>query len=262
MLKKEFIEKLKEYEGDMLHKEENSDGEFFYTIKYCSFGDYDNSCAVERANYREMRENKLFEICDWLDTILGAYNYEAIIIELYEIETAKIWTKRDQETADWIIGILSGLSDYPAINDESVSLIEMEMQDEAWENCYESDFISELHKLYSGKYFFDFNNADFSSGNLRELFEKTVETINEYWIIESGGSAHINFRTIALAFPIEKANNVFFHDFSVEKIGDVSLLEELGEISLGQSTDLVSYLENYPDKSNPAIKIIIEMLNN
>lgn len=260
MLRKEFLEKLAEFEANhMLRKEENSDGDFYYVINLASFGDYDNSCAVERANYREIKESKEFENCDWLDTDIGAYNWEAITIELHEIETKK-WTSKDSKIADWLIDILDGLSDYPAINDETISIIEIELQDETWKNCYESDFINELDKIFSEKYNFSFQDAEYSSEKLRELFEETAKSINECWIIESGGNAYIDIERIAQNFPIEKANNIFFHDFSVEKIGDVSLLEELGEISLGDAREVVDLLATIPN--NPATKILIEILNN
>lgn len=260
MLRKEFLEKLAEFQTiGMLHKQENNDGHYYYVIKLAAYGDYDNSSAVERANYREIEESKEFENCDWLSNVTGGYGWEAITIELDEIITMKTWRKRDKEIADWIIDILSGLSDYPAISDESVSQIETELQDDTWKNCYESDFISELHKLYSEKYFFSIQDADFSSENLRKLFDETAESINEYWQIESGGIAYIDVKKVAQAIDIEKANNIFYHDFSAEKIGDITLLEELETISQADARELIDSLEKIPN--NPGTKILIGLLN-
>lgn len=74
-----------------------------------SFGDYDNSCAVERANVRYCEEHNLIEHHEYY-----AYNGE------------KAWLLDTEENRE----LLNALSDYPCLDDELVIVIESEIEDE------------------------------------------------------------------------------------------------------------------------------------
>lgn len=124
------------------------DAECVLIHRYLSFGDYDNSCAVERANVRVFR----VDIMERDDTpagvffdVSGAYGSEAIAIRAdYQTRLAS----HPDILAD-VQSVLSGLEDYPAISDEAVSETELDLETEAWESDGASDFQDAIEREYA-----------------------------------------------------------------------------------------------------------------
>ena len=133
----------------------------YISCNYLSFGDYDNSCAVERANVRYLKE--LDELKESIDSwsmeswergdyhsnekdSFGLYKWlpietDAKLVECYgSYNSIQLWVRKDV----WKELELDSLEDYCSLNDEMVSEIEMEMEDEAWENNVKSDLIKTL----------------------------------------------------------------------------------------------------------------------
>ena len=143
---------------------------------FISFGDYDNSCAVERANIRYLKENNLIEK---LET--GSYGYE------------KAWLLDTPENRE----LLNSLFDYPCFDDELVSEIENEIETE-----YIKDCASDLHKLLSEdmqqalQEIYIFDDIDV------ECYRKACETSNTYFEVESGGNGYIDFKRIVKDYAI------------------------------------------------------------
>lgn len=243
MTKKEFKQELNDFLAtDFLIKDDDGYPDYneIYIVRLASYGDYDNSCAVERANFRDLKEN--FEKLPFVLEGYGGYSSEWIYIDIKILNDTR-WTQKISELSDELIEVFKGLMDYPAINDETVSEIEMELQNDAWENCYESDFISALADKFPGHYL---NDLDYSSEKLREVFEQVRENISEYWIIESGGNAYIDLEKIKQAIEPENLKGIFYLDFEPETFNDLSL-EQLREA--------IEYIDNAPFYSDRLEKI-------
>lgn len=91
---------------------------------------------------------------------------------------------------DEIIETLAALEDYPVIDDEALSQLEMDARDEAWSNWVRSDF---ERALESKEWTIDGRQAEITvydddNFDLREWFEKMAERVNEYWITEGASS--------------------------------------------------------------------------
>lgn len=130
---------------------------------FLSFGDYDNSCAVERANVRWLIEHEdlkdsieHFSFSDWnngqimkkrFDSIgMPDWYWESIdtnemlVVTIGGYNSKQVWVREDK----WDELELDSLHDYPAMDDELVSRIEMEMEEECWESWIKSDLIRTL----------------------------------------------------------------------------------------------------------------------
>lgn len=158
----------------------------FYCLPYASFGDYDNSTGVERSNARQFKE--MFPFVSSHGVGYGEYTG----IDETDVD-AITWENLEQlkETCN-------ALEDYPCIDNEDVSKVEMELQNEAWDSWACSDFRAELKKHFGA----DENETleeqidNLSSETLREMLETAADKANEYWEIEAGGSAHIRFERL------------------------------------------------------------------
>ena len=139
----------------------------YISCEYLSFGDYDNSCAVERANVRYLKEhNDLkdsieswsmgdFDRGDYLSdnhrSENGFATWQPIESDSKLIETyggygsIQLWIREDI----WNEMELDQLEDYCVLDDDMVSQIEMEMENEAWDSYIKSDLIKLLPDEYS-----------------------------------------------------------------------------------------------------------------
>jgi len=100
------------------------------TSDMLSYGDYDNSCHVERANVKVMKE--FYGEQPWFDTCTGIYGYEQAYIDATKaVETMRTGTYEELDLLhDALRGVMN-LADYPALDDEACSIQEMEMVEEA-----------------------------------------------------------------------------------------------------------------------------------
>lgn len=151
-----------------------------YYVNLASYGDYDNSCQVERANYRVFEEKNW----QWLETIHGGYSWSAIAVNSHEL------TLQDIPADEWIefIEMVDSLSDYPALDDEEVSGCENEAENEAWESWLEQDVRSELEKLGISEEQLD----KIDSSKLFGLTRESMEEKNAYFEHESGGNVYLD----------------------------------------------------------------------
>ena len=146
---------------------ELANGVKYFSCGYLSFGDYDNSCAVERANVRYLKEKD--ELKDSIDkwsmdnwergdylssshrSIGGFSTWQPIesdtkLVEAYGgYGSIQLWVREDIWNE---LELEKEFDSYPALDDDLVSQIEMEMEDEAWENSIKSDLINTLPDDY------------------------------------------------------------------------------------------------------------------
>lgn len=131
---------------------------------YISFGDYDNSCAVERANVRYLEQNNLIAYKE-----TGSYYWE------------KAWLLDNEENRE----ILNALENYPCFDDELVSEIEMEIEEEYIKDN-DDIFRATKEPLKSVLDDLDFRTID------TEIYYKVKEELNMEFIVESGGNGYID----------------------------------------------------------------------
>lgn len=72
---------------------------------------------------------------------------------------------------------LRQLDRYPVLDDEDMSMLESEWEDEAWSNWAESDFRRAVEKRFDCELVSD----------IRPWFEQCRESANEYWVSENSG---------------------------------------------------------------------------
>lgn len=146
---------------------------------YLSYGDYDNSCMVERANYQTFL--KEFEDSPWVYTVSGYYGYEAIAIHPNGLKVKEI-----SET-------LAALESYPVLDESLLSEMEWDAYQEDWERYGYDDFIDLLVKAFGlsdlAYELLDSQNYE----TIQQFFESLIPS-GDYFIIECGGICYIRLR--------------------------------------------------------------------
>ena len=184
-----------------------------------SYGDYDTSCAVERANVRVLREKhpgfESYSFSNWdqgkqlVHTGRSYYEWEDIlpeteVVELYgSYGSTQIWIREDIDKEN---GYTAALEQYPCLDDEAISEIETEIEEEyikdIWPDllrCFPDDFREALELCGIDE--FD-----------RELYEKAKEETNTYFKVEAGGNGYIDVKRLAPAY----ADEVRFRNPAIE----------------------------------------------
>ena len=131
---------------------------------YISFGDYDNSGAVERANVRYLEQNNLIEYKE-----TGSYYWQ------------KAWLIDNEENREMI----NALENYPCFDDELVSMIEMEIEDEYIKDN-DDIFRATKEPLKSILDDLDMRVID------PEIYYGVKEELNMQFVVEAGGNGYID----------------------------------------------------------------------
>lgn len=149
-------------------------------LRVLSGGDYASSCAVEYSNYLEWIE--LFAdtlSVDWW-TVSGGYGSYGIAIRV------------DTENSE-ILEMIGSLSDYCVINEDRLSQVEMEWQDDTYRRDTAQEFIEGIEKEFEIELLID----DPQDNDLVfELFQTCADRANEYWEVEQHGSTYIRVRKL------------------------------------------------------------------
>lgn len=112
---------------------------------------------------------------------------------------------------DEMLETLEGLEDYPLISEDDHSQLELEDQQEAWENWAASDWrrlvCAAVDQLLPEDSPFDgddlISRISGEDEKLAELFEVCRESANEYWEEESDGSQWIRLERVAAELSLE-----------------------------------------------------------
>lgn len=170
-----------------------------WNIPLATFSDYSGS-LVERSN-----AEVLLKRYPWLVQRGGGHGTEWLGISPPDLIDVTV------ESFSEFMNDITGLDDYPLLDEERHSEMEVEAWGEAWENWVGSDFKSEVMS--------NLRNADDLTDEAAEelcdqldevddeylftFFNKAAERANEYWIIETGGGAHIDVKRIANSLTTE-----------------------------------------------------------
>lgn len=164
------------------------EGERYFVSTFAKYGDYDNSCEVERGNVRVLEEAEFPAGY----TGNGAYGYVYYAIEL-------VPDLMNREQWDELIEIFRGLEEYPCIDEEAMYKVMEEATEEAWGNWLCGEFAGALaegvcksegwecveveHKVDLGKALWD-------------LFCELQGIVGIYPIMEAGGNLWVDCKRL------------------------------------------------------------------
>ena len=146
-----------------------------------SGSDYSGS-LVTQSNHKAFSEQFSDGEDVWWTSAPGGHGTYSIVIDTQGVP------EDDQAGVE---DFLNGLQDYPLADEDLHSQMEMEAQEEAWEDWTEHDFKQALER----KFEVEFDEVD--SSKLRELFEGASDKANEYWVNEEGGNMWIQVEKVA-----------------------------------------------------------------
>jgi len=187
-----------------LRASETITADSFFVVDYASGSDYSGD-LVEQSNYRvilglvesaELEENR-----DYI-TYTGGHGTFALAIRV-----GALVATGNEDTDGWLESILEtiyGLEDYPLADESDHSEMELEAQNEAWEDYARSEFKTELSKYFHAQYF-DCSASQYSI--VQEMLEDTdwitddfansiawemANYANVYWVNEQGDSMYLD----------------------------------------------------------------------
>jgi hypothetical protein len=157
--------------------------DIFLIPKYMQYGDYDNSCMVERSNYKLFLEDYKEE--KGIFCIYGGYGSSGIAISIrYLLDLV------NEDKADEIIELLNGLNNYPCIDDGDMSNMEYELFLES----LDSYAIKDCSSLLANQFLLEV--YDFNEDKLKDLLIEKDRYGNPSWMIESGGICYIDTKEL------------------------------------------------------------------
>jgi len=165
-------------------------------IEHTTYSDYSGS-TVERSNETAIAEDN--KNADWLKSLYGGHGSSGLAIDV------RAWLDSlDPEYGDSpLLETIESLEDYPVVDDEAISQLEMELADSDWDCWADSDFRRAVEKSLQID---DVEPND--SATWREFFETTRESVNVYWEAESAVSCHVDVDRVAGAVTIEALRDV------------------------------------------------------
>ena len=113
--------------------------ELLASVRYTTGSDYCGS-TLERSNYREFLE--AFPV-DYVKETSGGFSTYGIALDVRAL------LADETEMAESILETMEALEDYPVINEEGMSILEMELSEEGWKDWARDDFRRELEKLHN-----------------------------------------------------------------------------------------------------------------
>jgi hypothetical protein len=153
-----------------------------------SGSDYSGS-LVQKSNHKSFSETFADGENKWWADAPGGHSTYAVVIDMQAVPEDK-----EEEVAEF----LNALSDYPLADESLHSEMEMEAQNEAWEDWGRKDF----RKAIEATYEVDLDKAEEELGEevlnrkLSDLFYKASDKANEYWANEQGDSMWIDMERV------------------------------------------------------------------
>jgi len=141
---------------------------FLLNVDYCSGSDY-SGVSLETANFRELMDYREENDSPFIVELSGIYGSFGIGVRL------------DCDDPE-LIRIIAALDDYPIINEERISIVENEAEEEAWENWLCSDFRSAIETT------FGVDTDSINNETLQDLYYALGEKTNTYGFCKTGNS--------------------------------------------------------------------------
>lgn len=146
----------------------------FLEVPYSTYSDY-SGCTVERSNCRVFEDMFKEFLGTDMWTIYGGYGTSGILI------TVKLYENNED-----VREVISGLFDYPLINEDDLSELEMEIEDEDWDNWIKFDLTRELEK----------QSIPYNEDTLQEDFNRVIRDNDIYYSHEDPVSAYIDIEDV------------------------------------------------------------------
>lgn len=157
----------------------------YFMLPYMTGSDYAGD-SVTVANHKVFLE--MYGKFPGVHNVYGGHGTYAVVVRLNVIHCLK----HDGKT---LYDVLEGLANYPLIDEDAHSEIELEAEAEAWTSWAADDFKRELQKIYPQ---YDEAIDEFADGDdYQQFFEDAREAANEYWENETGNSMYIRLENIA-----------------------------------------------------------------
>jgi hypothetical protein len=164
-----------------------------FEVPYCSGSDYSGS-MVEKANYKEFGE--LYPDVPYIHNSFGGHGTFAIFIELCRFLSADLALDNKNPMPENILETIEGLEDYPLIDDEALSQMEMEATEEAWHDWMRDDLRKAIEKAFSVEFdYCDDMSQPNSEQQFRKLFWNWCEKANEY-PQDGGGQMYVRIENL------------------------------------------------------------------
>lgn len=162
--------------------------EDFFLPRLLSGSDYGSSNSVEVSNLRVFL--KKYEDVPGVHKVYGDFGSFGVVIKLSVLI-------EQEEMRD----LLKRLEDYPVLDEEDWTKVEMEAENEAWRSWTEGDYRKALLESWTAsedeeealETFLD----GLPEGLLREAFETSAGRVNENWRNETGNTAWIDVKEVA-----------------------------------------------------------------
>lgn len=146
----------------------------FMEVPYSTYSDYSGG-TVERSNcrtfldmFKEFGQKDLWEI-------YGGYSTTGVLIRLSLYQD-------NEEVKD----VIDGLFNYPLINEDDLSELEIEIENEVWDSWIKSDLVNELEK----------RNIPYIEDDLYHDMLHVMNEINEYFNHEDAVSVYVDIEKI------------------------------------------------------------------
>ena len=169
---------------------QNVKPEHYLSPDYVGFSDYSGS-SIDRANVQVFMEE--FGECEGVINKHGCYRTEQVMIRL------DCLTEEMLET-------LECLQDYPCLDDEAASMLEMEMEDRDWECWIEKDLNKALQNVVYNMDIDDDKKGELEDilfdADLNALYLELCERTGEYWHPDSATGGYVNVEKLAKACTI------------------------------------------------------------
>ena len=168
--------------------------EWMFEPDYMTYSDYSGS-VVERANCQEFLEQ--FKDVEGVYETTGGYGTRGVAISLSAI------------TGD-MLDLLDALNDYPVIDDEALSELEMDLENEDWESWISYDFKRALHKKFDQEE--EDGNPETCSEDwidaltedqLYTLYRERCDKTGTYWEPESAVGGYVDIDRLVEGMTIE-----------------------------------------------------------
>ena len=180
-------------------------------VTYSVYSDYSGG-MVERANY-----SALLELCQAgtdkrFYKLYGDYGTTGLAVNV-SLQNPAVW-----ET-------LNGLAEYPLVDEELYSLMQVNAEIEAYEEGDKTVFVSIIESNFEGVTF-----ASVELDDIKKLFATCQDRTGEYYEIEEGGTAYINIDRLTKNLTVD----------DVRKIPNIEIRLDDGETL----DDFIDYYKN------------------
>lgn len=171
-----------------LEKYETPEDTDFIEVPYTWGSDYSGG-SVTVSNFRSLWRDYSEKIPQ-LYKVYGDYSTYGLVVQ------RSIFTATDEDSVEFVETMRQLEDSYCLYDEDDNSAVEMEAEQEAWDNCYRSDYRRELEKLETLE---EDSDDTVSDDTLWETLRLVMDRENEYWSNETGNSAYVDIERIARA---------------------------------------------------------------